>query len=290
MTAGGDDKAGGSGQMTVGGDGKEDGSGQMAAGGERKAEDSRQMTVGDGQKRRGAGRVRAADVALTGVFLAVILAVGLLERMVPLDFLVPGARLGLSNIVILLSLCLFPLRVTLALAVLKCLLLSALVGGPSSFLYSLGGTMLALVVMGLLLWLPGRRVGLVGVSVAGAAAHSVGQVAVSAVILENAGMFAYLPFLLAVSLASGFCVGVLARLTLPRVEAGRGTRGDGSSGGQNRRGDRSRSPGTAEPGVDGTAGSVTTVDGQGACGAGRDGTLVQGQRPVMGCARSSAMG
>lgn len=172
-----------------------------------------------GISKAGFNRLRPArDVATCGIFLAVILVIGLIERMIPLDFLIPGARLGLSNIVILLSLYLFPLWMTVVIVVLKCVLLSALSGGLSAFIYSISGSLLALVIMLLLVEITKKHeegYGIIGISVAGAAAHSTGQVAIAAVILETFGIFAYLPWLLIISVISGIAVGVAAKQLLP---------------------------------------------------------------------------
>ncbi|MDR2295730.1 MAG: Gx transporter family protein [Clostridiales Family XIII bacterium] len=162
---------------------------------------------------------KRGEVALIGVFLAFVLAVGLLERMVPLDFLVPGARLGLSNVVVLTAVYLFRFRVSLLLVILKCALLSVLAGGPSSFLYGISGSLLSLVAMQLLVRGLGTRVGPIGVSAVGAACHSAGQVLVACAVLESMGMIAYLPPLLLVSLVSGVVVGVIVRQAVPRLRA-----------------------------------------------------------------------
>jgi heptaprenyl diphosphate synthase len=159
------------------------------------------------------------DVALIGIFLGFILVVGLLERTVPLDFLVPGARLGLSNVVVLTAVYLFRFRVTLLLVVLKCALLSMLAGGPSSFLYSISGSLFSLVVMWFLARVFSERISPIGVSAAGAACHSAGQVLAACLVLENIGMLAYLPPLLIISLISGVLVGVIVKHTVPRLRA-----------------------------------------------------------------------
>jgi heptaprenyl diphosphate synthase len=158
-------------------------------------------------------------VALVGVFLAFILAVGLLERAIPLDFLVPGARLGLSNAVILTAVYLFRFRSVLLLTLLKCALLSVLAGGPSSFVYSLSGSLLSLIAMWILARAFAERISPIGVSAAGAACHSAGQVLAACFVLENMGMLAYLPPLLIISLVSGVLVGVIVKHTVPRLRA-----------------------------------------------------------------------
>jgi heptaprenyl diphosphate synthase len=158
-------------------------------------------------------------VALVGVFLAVILAAGLLERAVPLDFLVPGARLGLSNVVVLTAVYMFRWRVVFILVVLKCALMSMLAGGPSSFIYSLSGSLLSFIAMWLLVRAFSDRISPIGVSAAGAAFHSAGQVLAACLVLENMGMLAYLPPLLIVSLISGVLVGVIVIRVLPILRA-----------------------------------------------------------------------
>jgi heptaprenyl diphosphate synthase len=156
-------------------------------------------------------------VAPVGVFLAVILALGLLERMVPLDFLVPGARLGLSNVVVLTAVYLFRFRVTLLLVILKCALTSVLAGGPASLIYSASGSLLSLAAMWALVRRLGERIGPVGVSAVGAACHGTGQVLAACLVLENMGMFIYLPPLLLVSLISGVLVGAIVQRIVPRL-------------------------------------------------------------------------
>ncbi|MDR1572739.1 MAG: Gx transporter family protein [Clostridiales Family XIII bacterium] len=157
------------------------------------------------------------EVALIGVFLAFILVTGLLERAVPLDFLVPGARLGLSNVVVLTAVYLFRFRVALLLVILKCALLSMLAGGPASFVYSISGSLLSLAAMWFLARLFAERISPIGVSAAGAACHSAGQVLAACLVLENMGMLAYLPPLLPISLVSGVIVGVIVQRVLPRL-------------------------------------------------------------------------
>jgi heptaprenyl diphosphate synthase len=165
------------------------------------------------------GRVKRNDVALIGVFLAFILAVGLIERLVPLDFLVPGARLGLSNVVVLTAVYMFRFRVVLMLVIMKCVLLSLLAGGPSSLIYSLSGSLLSLAVMWILVRVFSEKLSPIGVSAAGAACHSAGQVLAACLVLENMGMLSYLPPLLIVSLTSGVLVGVIVKQALPRLRA-----------------------------------------------------------------------
>jgi heptaprenyl diphosphate synthase len=160
---------------------------------------------------------RARGVALLGVFLAFILMVGLVERMRPLDFIVPGVRLGFSNIVVLLAIYLFRTRYALCLVVMKCALLAALTGGVSSFIYSICGSVLSFAAMNLMVKGLGDKVSPIGVSVVGAICHIAGQLAVASLILESASVFALLPPLMLLSGASGVVVGVVVRAALRHI-------------------------------------------------------------------------
>jgi heptaprenyl diphosphate synthase len=167
------------------------------------------------QSRADGGKARG--VALLGVFLAFILMVGLVERMIPLDFIVPGVRLGFSNIVVLLAIYVFRTRYALCLVVMKCALLAALTGGVSSFIYSICGSLLSFAAMNLLVKCLGEKIGPVGVSVAGAVCHIAGQLAVASLILESANVFALMPPLMLLSGASGVLVGVVVKAALRRL-------------------------------------------------------------------------
>ncbi|HIS63819.1 MAG TPA: Gx transporter family protein, partial [Candidatus Avoscillospira avistercoris] len=70
------------------------------------------------------------------------------------------------------------------------------------------GGLLALLVMAALKRC--KRLSLYGISMAGAAAHNIGQLSVAALVLGSSYVWAYLPFLLLVSLATGTITGTVA--------------------------------------------------------------------------------
>jgi heptaprenyl diphosphate synthase len=137
--------------------------------------------------------------------------------LIPLDFIVPGVKLGFSNIAILLAIYLFRARYALCLAVMKCVLLSTLTGGVPSFIYSIVGSLLSFAAMNFMVKRLGDKVGPIGISVVGAICHTVGQLAVASLILENTGVFSLLPALTLFSGTSGVLVGVIVKATLHRL-------------------------------------------------------------------------
>jgi len=162
-------------------------------------------------------RKKAKEIALIGIFLAYALIMSLIERMIPLSFGIPGIRLGLTNVVILLALYLFPPSGAFLLVVLKCLMAAIFAGSPVALFYSLGGSLLSFVVMMALIRRDSRHISPVGVSVAGAAFHNIGQILVASLVLQSWFVLAYLPVLLLIGVATGALIGVLVLKLRPHL-------------------------------------------------------------------------
>lgn len=152
------------------------------------------------------------------MFLACALIVGLVERAVPLPVAIPGVRPGLANVVILTALYLFSFRQVLLLVILKCVMTAFFSGSAVSFLYSLSGSLLSFFVMWLLLRFFGERLSTVGVSVAGAVFHNIGQIAAAALVMGTWLIAWHLPVLLLSGVITGILTGILVRLVLPAAK------------------------------------------------------------------------
>ena len=157
-------------------------------------------------------------IALMGLFLAFVLIMGLVERMIPLDFVIPGVKLGLSNAAIMLAMYRIRYPKLLLLAVGKCVALSLLGGGVVSFFYSLAGSLVSVSAMYLLKKTVGRHVSPVGISVVGAVCHSLGQLAVASALLGSLFAIAYMPLMIVLSGVTGVLVGILVKGALVCVE------------------------------------------------------------------------
>lgn len=158
----------------------------------------------------------ARKIVLLGLFLALAIALGMFESMIP-DFIVPGFKLGLANIAIVLLLFGAGWKEALFVNVLRVILVSLLRG---NFL-TMGGWMsfagMALSFIGmLLLHLLWKKASVIFVSVIGALLHDVGQIFVAFLYMENGGIFYYLPFMVLLSLGTGVFAGVVAYTLLRR--------------------------------------------------------------------------
>lgn len=149
---------------------------------------------------------------LDAMLVTLSLVLSLIESWIPLRLIlpVPGIKLGLANIVTLVAL--YRLSFLDALIIL-CLRLAIMTGitGITAFFFSLAGGLLALVTMWFLARVQGKWLSLIGVSMGGATAHNMGQVAMASLLLgEPLFLTTYLPPLLLAGLVTGFLTGLAA--------------------------------------------------------------------------------
>ena len=151
----------------------------------------------------------------TGAILAALaLALSYVEGMFPLPVPLPGFKLGLANIVTLFALYTLGAPSALAILLVRVLLGAMFAGNASALIYSLLGGVCAMAAMiALSRW---DRLSVYGVSVGGAAAHNIGQVAAAMLTLGSAAPLAYLPALLIVAVFSGALTGFVCSMLLGR--------------------------------------------------------------------------
>ena len=150
-----------------------------------------------------------------GVFLALALICSYVESLIPISFGIPGVKLGLTNIVVVLMLYCIGAKEALAVSVCRIVLAGFLFGNLFSILYSLAGGLLSFLIM----WAVKRtgKLGILPVSVCGGIFHNIGQLAVAAFVVENYNVFYYLPVLLLAGAATGLAIGVVAQELIIRI-------------------------------------------------------------------------
>lgn len=159
--------------------------------------------------------MKARKPALLGLLTAVALTIFLVEAQLPPVLPVPGVKLGLANIVTVFTVfALGPGEGILVLAA-RIFLGAVFCGNFSSILYSAAGGACAIAVTIALRRILTRKQLFVA-GCLGAMAHSIGQVAMAALVLGTASVFVYLPVLLAVSLVTGLFTGLCAQFLVDR--------------------------------------------------------------------------
>ena len=154
-------------------------------------------------------------VAYFGVFTALALIFSYVESLIPIQLGIPGVKLGLANLIIVIALYKMRLSEVFLLSIVRILLSGFLFGNYFSILYSLAGGLLSLAVMALL-----KKTGdfsVMGISMAGGVSHNVGQLVVAMLVVETFSVGYYLPVLLVAGLVTGFLIGVAAGEMLKRL-------------------------------------------------------------------------
>ncbi len=150
-----------------------------------------------------------------GLFLALALLCSYIESLIPFSFGIPGMKLGLTNIVILLVLYYLGTRQALGISVARVLLAGFMFGNAFSIIYSLAGGVLSLLVMAALK--KSNRFHIVTISICGGIFHNLGQIIVAALVMENIRLFYYFLVLFACGAITGLVIGVVAFEVLKRT-------------------------------------------------------------------------
>lgn len=150
-------------------------------------------------------------MTMIGVLTAIAIVLSYIESFIP-SIGIPGFKLGLANIVILLVI--YELGIKEAIFVdLVRVYIAALLRGTIfqiGFAMSLSGAVLSLLVM-ILAKLAFKKFSIIGVSIFGAIFHSAGQIIVAAIFLYTTSAFYYLPVLILISLGTGILTGIIAK-------------------------------------------------------------------------------
>lgn len=154
-------------------------------------------------------KTKAYKIAYMGILFALSIALSFLEGLIPLDaVLIPGAKLGLSNIVTMYALFFLGAPNALVIAVLKSGFVF-LMRGPVAFLLSVSGGIVSVAVMSVLFYCFKVKSYFV-LSVFGAVFHNIGQIVAATFVLGNVKVLYYFPILF----VSGVVMGVLTALVL----------------------------------------------------------------------------
>ena len=154
--------------------------------------------------------------AYLGLLLAFALLLSYIEVLLPLQVGIPGVKLGLANLVVLLCLYLFTVKEAMLLSVVKAVLTGLLFGNLYMIIYSLAGAVLSCLVMAVMIRFGKWHVPVV--SAMGGVMHNVGQLMVAYLTIQTYGILYYVPILLIAGLMTGLLIGVIVSLTLPYVK------------------------------------------------------------------------
>ncbi len=152
-------------------------------------------------------------------FLALVaLMLSYIESIIPMPVPAPGIKLGLANLITLFLLVNKQKKGAALVLITRTVLAALLFASPVNLLYSLGGGFFALLIMSLLMKAYPKRLSLIGVSVAGAAFHNLGQIAVACLLMKSFSLLYYLPVLILVAVITGIIIALIGTFLFPRIQ------------------------------------------------------------------------
>lgn len=156
-------------------------------------------------------------IAKLAMLLSISVVLALIESVIPIFNSIPGIKLGLANIVILYALYTLNFKDAIYISILRVILVGILRTGLFSitFFFSLVGSILSIITMYIV---KETKMSIVGVSVCGAIAHSIGQIIVAIIFLSNFDIIYYLPILLISSILTGIVIGLLTEKIIKYYE------------------------------------------------------------------------
>ncbi|HBM46317.1 MAG TPA: heptaprenyl diphosphate synthase [Lachnoclostridium sp.] len=164
---------------------------------------------------RAKGHNPAEKVALYGILIALAFIFSYVEALIPLPMPVPGMKLGLANLVNVVGLYTVGAAGTIAVGLIRIVMVGFTFSNPGSMLYALSGGVLSLAAMALakkMDWFDKT-----GVSILGGVCHNIGQLSMAAWITGTASVFSYLPVLLVAGVITGAVIGLLGGLVTERI-------------------------------------------------------------------------
>lgn len=156
-------------------------------------------------------------VSCCAMLVALAMIFSYVESLVPINFGIPGVKLGIANLVTVFGIYFLNPGEVFLIVFLRILLTGFMFGNGMSILYSLAGGMLSLAVM-----LAAKKAGgfsVIGVSIAGGITHNIGQILVAACVVQNLKLVYYLPVLLIAGTITGCLIGMLGGRILNVIKA-----------------------------------------------------------------------
>lgn len=163
------------------------------------------------------------------VMLSVLMALGIVLNSMENLFLpwtilpIPGARIGLANIVFIIILLLENFKTAITLSILRIFIMGVLTGTLATpvFPLSLGGAVLSLLFMKITRLIGGDKLSLIGLSIIGAVGHNIGQLLVLSLLPGlfpgTSVLYLLLPGLLLMAIPAGMITGWVVERILPTI-------------------------------------------------------------------------
>lgn len=155
-------------------------------------------------------------VSVLSMFTAVAIILSYIESFIPVIG-IPGVRLGLANIAIVLLIYYMGVKEALLVNIVRILIIGVLFGNMFTIIYSIAGAAFSMIAMVIL-----KKTGkmhIQSVSIAGGIAHNIGQLIIAAFTVTAYGVIYYAPVLMASGIVTGMFNGIIANIIYKRTRS-----------------------------------------------------------------------
>lgn len=157
----------------------------------------------------------ARRVAVSALFASLALIFSYIEAILPAAPGIPGIKLGIANLVVIIAMYRLDLRYALTINLVRIVLAGFMFSGLYGAIYSLCGCLVSFAVMCILF--KSGRFSVIGVSMGGGVAHNLGQLCAAAFLVSSIEIFYYLPVLIISGTVSGILIGWLGYVMIERL-------------------------------------------------------------------------
>lgn len=151
-----------------------------------------------------------------GLMLAFALMLSYIETLIPFQFGIPGIKLGLANLSVVLCFYLFGYKEAFVLTLVKAVICGFLFGNLFMILYSVAGALISYLAMAAMI--KSDKFHIQAVSAVGGVMHNMGQILVAWFAVKTYGLLYYMPILIVAGLLTGMLIGIIASLVFPYIK------------------------------------------------------------------------
>lgn len=155
------------------------------------------------------------EIAYLGVFISLALIFSYVESLIPIHFAVPGMKLGLANVVVVVALYKLGLKESFLISTIRVIVAGFLFSNLMTILFSLAGCTLSILAMSLLY--RKEQISVMGISIIGAVFHNLGQVLIAIIVVESFQVMYYFALLLVSGVITGLMIGIIAYELMRRL-------------------------------------------------------------------------
>ena len=159
--------------------------------------------------------MKSSKIPQMGLMIALAFVLSYLESLLPIQIGIPGAKLGLANIVVLIAIVQFGEKEALFLTVARTVLSGITFGSLYSMAYSLSGGILSTILMSFMHKV--KKFSIIGISVVGGVTHNMGQLVIAMLVLKSLDLKYYSGFLILCGILTGVLTGLVCKSVLQNI-------------------------------------------------------------------------